>query len=287
MASSTTSAQQTSKTVREFLESTPPETYEDIVGLFTRRVGTTGMWDISSPDLLLHCSSEECSGLRFHKQQTDTISVPSKGWARGYLTYSCRNCDKGWKVYALTVYRETNVHSDGRAYKYGEYPVYGPPVPARVITLIGPDREFFLLGRKAETRGLGIGAFAYYRRVVENQKSRIITEIAKVAKKLGADEQVLKNFEKAANENQFTTAIDDIKEGLPSVLFIDGHNPLTLLHKALSEGLHAQDDKTCLELSESIRLVLTELAERMASVLKDQQELKAAVSKLLNRKTTQ
>lgn len=286
MASSLTPSQQVLKTHREFLESTPPETYEDVVGLFSRR-GTTGLWDVSSPDLLLHCSSEECNGLRFYKQQKDTISVPDKGWARGYLSYACRNCGKGWKVYAVTVHRESGDQTDGRAYKYGEYPTYGPSVPARVISLIGPDREFFLLGRKAETRGLGIGAFAYYRRVVENQKSRIITEIAKVAEKLGADEQVLRDFEKAANETQFTTAIDDIKQGLPSVLFIDGHNPLTLLHKALSEGLHAQDDKTCLELSESIRLVLTELAERMASVLKDQHELKTAVSKLLNRKSGQ
>jgi len=48
-----------------------------------------------------------------------------------------------------------------------------------VITLIGPDREIFLRGRRAENQGLGIGAFAYYRRVVENQKGRIITQIGK------------------------------------------------------------------------------------------------------------
>lgn len=64
-------------------------------------------------------------------------------------------------------------------------------------------------------------------------------------------------------------------------------NPLTLLHTALSEGLHTEDDHTCLELAQSIRTVLTELAERMSAVLKDQQELQTAVSKLLNRKVGQ
>lgn len=33
---------------------------------------------------------------------------------------------------------------------------------------------------------MGIGAFAYYRRVVENQKDRIIAEVAEVAQLLGS-----------------------------------------------------------------------------------------------------
>jgi len=195
--------------------------------------------------------------------------------------------DKSLKVYALAVYRAGSSLTNGRAYKFGEVPVFGPPIPARVITLIGPDRDHFLLGRRAENHGLGIGAFAYYRRVVENQKGRIIKEIARVAKKLGASPEVLQDFEKAATETQFKTAIDDIKAGLPSILMIEGHNPLTLLHTALSEGLHEEDDKTCVELAQSIRTVLTELAERISAVLKDQQELHSAVSKLLNRKAGQ
>jgi hypothetical protein len=68
----------------------------------------------------------------------------------------------------------------GECYKLGELPVYGPPTPARLISLIGPDREIFLKGRRCGNLGLGIGAFVYYRRVVENQKSRILDEIIKV-----------------------------------------------------------------------------------------------------------
>jgi len=239
-------------------------------------------WSVAWPDLLLHCFSEECNGLRFFRHTEPSI-YPKKGaWARGYVSYWCKNCQKTVKIFALTVLCTGS--DDGSAYKYGELPVYGPAIPARVITLIGPDRDHFLLGRRAENHGLGIGAFAYYRRVVENQKGRIIKEIARVAKKLGASPEVLQDFEKAATETQFKTAIDDIKAGLPSVLMIEGHNPLTLLHSALSEGLHSEDDKTCLELAQSIRTVLTELAERMSAVLKDQQELQSAVSRLLNRK---
>ena len=82
-------------------------------------------------------------------------------------------------------------------------------------------------------------------------------------------------------ETQFSRAIDDVKDAIPPVLRISGHNPLTLLHSALSQGLHARTDQECLEIAGSIRVVLTELAERIGQVLKDQAELNAAVTRLL------
>ncbi len=131
---------------------------------------------------------------------------------------------------------------------------------------------------------MGIGPFSYYRRVVENQKTRIIEQIGKVAAKLGAKPEVLKEFEAAAKETQFSTAIDRIKHGIPDVLLIDGqHNPLNLLHNALSEGLHANTDEQCLEVAQEVRLVLSELADRISTALRQERELTEAVSRLLKR----
>lgn len=105
--------------------------------------------------------------------------------------------------------------------------------------------------------------------------------MGKVAQKLGAKTEVIEMFERAKRETQFSTAIDLIKGAIPESLLIDSHNPLQLLHTALSKGLHAQDDTTCLELAQSIRVVLTELAERISLALKEHSELKGAVSKIL------
>jgi hypothetical protein len=132
---------------------------------------------------------------------------------------------------------------------------------------------------------LGIGAFAYYRRVVENQKNRIIEEIVRVAKKVGAKPEVIQTLEAALKETQFSSAVESIKAGIPESLLIDGHNPLRLLHSALSRGLHEEDDAKCLELAQSIRVVLTELADRIGTILKEEAELKAAVSKILQEKS--
>ena len=70
----------------------------------------------------------------------------------------------------------------------------------------------------------------------------------------------------------------------PTALRMEGHNPLTLLHSALSEGLHAQSDEACLAIAEDIRVVLTEIAERISQSLREQAELTTAVSRLLSRR---
>ena len=236
---------------------------------------------IAEPLLPLHCGFEACAGERFFECTSSNVHVKS-AVQNCFISYRCRNCARTTKTFAIRgLFPE---FGNARAAKIGEYPAYGPPVPSRVISLIGPDREIFLKGRRAENQGLGIGAFAYYRRVIENQKSRIISEIGKVALRLGASQSDLNLFSKAAAETQFRTAMDDVKDAIPSVLLIDGHNPLKLLHSALSEGLHAQSDEQCLEIATSIRVVMTELAERISQALKDEAELAQAVTRLLNRK---
>ena len=268
-------------TFASFLESCGPDSIQYVSGLV--RITQSGPDAVATPEIELHCETESCSGVRrFECRDTKLLSENDVTFA--FLRYTCKNCEEFMKVFALAVSRDGNTTS-GEVQKLGEIPPYGPPTPPRVMKLVGEDRELFLKGRRAELRGLGIGAFAYYRRVVEEQKSRIIEQIGKVATKIKPSEETAKLFAKAKGETQFSTAIDMIKSAIPESLLIDGHNPLTLLHSALSEGLHAQTDEQCLELATSIRVVLTELAERISAALKEEATLKSAVSRLLNRKS--
>jgi hypothetical protein len=172
----------------------------------------------------------------------------------------------------------------GRAIKLGEWPPFGPHTPARVLRLIQPDKDIYLKARQAENQGLGIGAFSYYRRVVENQKDRLIDNIIQVANKLKADQSTLNKLAAAKQETRFGPAVELVKDAIPQTLLIDGHNPLTLLHSALSQGLHAQSDQECLELATTIRVVLTDLAERLSQALKDHAEIQGAISRLMKPK---
>lgn len=55
---------------------------------------------------------------------------------------------------------------------------------------------------------------------------------------------------------------------------------MTLLHKALSIGVHNLSDEECLEHAHNIRVVLTELANRLSEILADHSELLNAIKTL-------
>lgn len=276
-------------TLEEFLEQVPPNQPKEVtcsitlelpnLNLPTTPISRTNY--LTFPDIQLHCNSIYCSGMRFFRCIDGKISVQLGGKFDEFLNYVCRNCREVTKKFALNIYIKSLEPAILSIMKLGEIPVFGPNTPSRVISLIGPDRETFIKGRRAENHGLGIGAFAYYRRVVENQKGRLIREMGQAAQNLGAEEEDLKKFEKAAKETQFSRAIEDVKDAIPQSLLIRGCNPLSLLHSALSEGLHDKSDEECLELAKSIRIVLTEMAERISQALKDEVELKQAISSLL------
>ena len=52
------------------------------------------------------------------------------------------------------------------------------------------------------------GAFAYYRRVVENHKNEIFDEIIKVCETVGASEELIEELGSAKKEISFTKAMD-------------------------------------------------------------------------------
>jgi hypothetical protein len=142
----------------------------------------------------------------------------------------------------------------------------------------------FLQGRRAELRGLGIGAFAYYRRIVQDQKVLIVERLEKAAKRLGASAEVLALFAKAKDEDQFTNAIIAIKGALPGALFIGYHNPLTILHDVLSDGIHDLSDEECLTHARTVRTLLIALADRISEISKEEAKVQEAIGTFLNRK---
>jgi len=203
-----------------------------------------------------------------------------------YVTYQCSNCQMTQKVYSLAVMLFTDEQSYEMCCKLGEIPPYGPPFPSRLIKLIDPDRDIFLKGHECENQGLGIGAFTYYRRVVENQKNRILAEIVKVSEKIGVPQDKIDTLREAIQETQFSKSLKMAKDVMPESLLINRQSPILLLHHALSRGVHELSDEECLKLANTVRLVLGELSERLSAVLKDDAELIEAVSTLLRHKSS-
>jgi hypothetical protein len=271
----------------EFLASVPPSQPTKVSDVCNVKSVPGGpQWhEITIPQLQLNCTSNECNGLRFFRFKEGERSIPVGKYGKlTYFTYICPNCRQVEKIFAFHVSVQDDFFGTGggQCYKFGEHPPYGSPTPNRLLKLFGKDSKIFLKGRQCENHALGIGAFGYYRRVVESHKNQILDEIIKVAKKIAPE--MVEPLEAAKREHQFLKAIDSVKDAIPQGLLINGHNPLTLLHSALSEGLHAQTDEQCLELAHHVRVVLTELVERLGQALKDEAELNTAISRLMKPK---
>lgn len=277
-ANSTPEEEEKIYSVKEFFETVSPNNTVSVSKMRRDQFSEV----LLTPEIILNCEHENCQGDRLFRC-TNSVVV-SESFQESFVYFKCKNCDRTIKEYAISIKVE-NGETGGLMFKYGEFPQFGPPTPAKVVRILGSESEYYFKGRRSENQGLGIAAFAYYRRVVENQKNKIFNEIIRTVERIDPTNQALLNdLEAAKKQTQFAKAVESIKHAIPQVLLIDGHNPITLLHSALSEGIHAGTDEECLEIATSIRIIITEMVSRMDIALKDTAELKTAVSRILNKK---
>jgi hypothetical protein len=277
---------------RKFLTDYPPATRASVEGA-VEEAEVKEQLKVVVPELQLYCDGN-CQGMSYCRGKNVTgigsnvlfpSRLPPDGVWDCILIYSCQKCQIPVKSYAVRVLGNQSILRSSRtadAAKLGEWPMFSPPTPTRVNSLVGPDRELFFKGRRSEAEGLGVGAFAYYRRIVEDQKNRLLDAIIAVARRTNAPAESIGLLENARAEKQFNKAVDMVKDVVPQSLRIKDHNPLTLLHSALSRNLHGGSDEECLRDAHAIRVILFGLAERLDQALKDEKELGDAISHLLN-----
>ena len=272
-------AQVESVKFEDFLSKYPPGEIQAIDNLGISRSPDAAPILIK-PRLKLFCPNSICTGIRyFDSYQTKKVALSEK-WTRIFLHYSCANCRTHSKIFAIMARWNMDM-DEGEAIKLGEWPPFGPKVSARVIAILGENKDLFLMGRRAEVNGLGIGALAYYRKVVERQNNHIIDEIIRVVRRTGSSEPQIEKLKSAKLEKGFTVAVELISDALPQVLLISGYNPLALMDQAISKGVYVQHDSDALKLATALRRILSELAERVVRALEDQSDLDEAVNYIL------
>jgi hypothetical protein len=267
-------------TFKDFLENVHPSVAKKISDVwFVKRYPSGGAKNrLALPALRLHCP--HCEGERWFRSNDEHNVEEMNSPNVTFIFYLCSDCRRSRKSFSLWITIKKAM-GEGVAYKYGERPPFGVPVPNKVLRHFGDDRENFIKGRQCENQGLGVGAFAYYRRVVENHKNEIFDEIIKVCETVSAPQKLIEELDCAKKEISFSKAMAQIKTALPEGLRISGHNPLIALHNALSIGLHNESDAKCLEAAHDVRLVLTELIGRMSLLRRDKSELDGAVQRLI------
>ncbi len=183
------------------------------------------------------------------------------------LEYVCAGCKSANIEFLLFVHRSNGHDAESKKYLYkmkiqkiGQFPAWSINPDPGISKLLGEHVDTYKKGLVCESQGYGIGAFAYYRRIVEDNVESLLNQI----KELVEDEtDVVKGIEEVKAEHNTEQRIRIASTVLPESLQVAGNNPLSVIYSALSEGLHVQDDETCLNLAHNIREALTYLVHQI------------------------
>ncbi len=211
----------------------------------------------------------------------DTFSYtnfPSEG-AGLRVVYICTHCQKFQRLFFIKIDDDLKW-----IMKVGQYPSWEVKGDPNVEKLLGKHADYFKKGLVCESQGYGIGAFGYYRRIIEEIIDDLLTEIGDL---LSGPELTQYQHALAQTKKTIVTQdkIDLVKDLLPPILRPNGMNPLSVLHSTLSEGLHAESDEACLEHAEACRKILVFLVNQVAASKETSREFTDSMRKLLDKKS--
>jgi hypothetical protein len=112
--------------------------------------------------------------------------------------YTCRDCGRWSKTYALILRPDQTEPSTLIGMKLGEFPPFGSHIANRLQKVLSKDDlELYRKGLRSEREGHGIGAAAYFRRVVDNHWKALVRKLRDAAEKLGSSGDQLRIFDEA------------------------------------------------------------------------------------------
>src|SRR3989339_967545 len=120
----------------EFLQAHPPGPIVEVCDAVTvSQTAQQFSFQLKKPDLQLFCPESLCNAHMIFECK-NTVGgnffgmMQENNWDFFFLTYRCRHCQKHSRIIAVTIASKRDGLS--HAYKFGEYPPFGPPTPARL-----------------------------------------------------------------------------------------------------------------------------------------------------------
>jgi hypothetical protein len=168
--------------------------------------------------------------------------------------------------------------------KVGQYPPWSIDVDKRVSHILGDYVDYYRRGLVCESQGYGLGAVAYYRRIVEKIIDTLLDQIAQMIPVEDQD-----RYKKALAETKKTIVtqekIELVKDMLPAILRPAGMNPLGILHQVLSEGVHDKEEDECLVIADTIKGSLVFLVNQVLATQEQVRTFTDGMRKLLDKKS--
>ena len=196
-----------------------------------------------------------------------------------YLSeYHCAGCDDFKRFFLIKISENLD-----NIKKFGQYPEFDISTDKNIKKMLGKHGKIFINGRINEVHGYGIGAFAYYRRIVEVIIDDLLEKIWTLHSE--RDREKHQGKIKEIKESKDTgEKINIAKDILPDSLHQEGVNPLKTLYDVLSEGIHSNSDEECIKLAEIIRGIIVPLVNQVTTTIESQKEIKDRTKQLLNKR---
>jgi hypothetical protein len=239
--------------------------------------------NFSRPAINMHC--ETCHSIQTFNMTNDYwefyeyVNVPAGG-TKVRLLYQCQACKKFTRQFQI--YISPNLDY---IYKFGQYPEWEIKLDKNLENILGRHSKTFRKGLVCESQGYGIGAFAYFRRIIEEIIDELLDSISDLIDTENK-ERYLAALEATKKTRVTQEKIDLVKDLLPSILKPNGMNPLGVLHSELSEGLHAATDESCLENASHIKGILTFLINQIITSKEAGKQFTSSMKSLLDKRST-
>lgn len=204
-------------------------------------------------------------------------NIPAEG-AVVRAAYACASCGRSLRYFFL------KFDPKGKyVMKVGQEPPWDITPDRTLEKMLGAHAEHYKKGLICESQSYGIGAFAYYRRIVEEIIDDLLAGIADL---MGDEdrERYLEALEETKKTKVAQEKISLVKDLLPPLLRPGGMNPLSTLHEVLSEGLHMEPEERCLELAMGVREVLVFLVNQIEVTRTAASDFTKSMRRLLDRR---
>jgi DNA-directed RNA polymerase subunit RPC12/RpoP len=222
------------------------------------------------------------------------IELKHVGETIKWVSYLCILCGH---QYILVAYRilesgEEMVHSGRglptraeivkRVQKIGQHPPLEELAPEALQSALDTeDLALYKTAIRLRNFGLGLGAIAYLRRVVENRMNDMLDVLYAAAQEHNASSEILSKVSDVKADRRFSAKIDYAADLMPEHLRPAGQpNPIAILHELASEGLHSKSEGECVEIFDRCRKVFDYVFARLRVQMADAKEFVTGLADL-------
>jgi hypothetical protein len=174
------------------------------------------------------------------------------------LEIECQECKA--ETYYYFVFVDVK---NGRISKFGQIPHWEPKLDREVTKELGAGYGFYSKALRNLAENYGIGACAYFRRMLEDYIGPLLRLLHEFKKEEGAGDEELQAINDVIASKNFSKKTEYAAQICPPALIIGGVNPLKELHDLLSYNIHAGSDKDAAEVALKIRGIIEYVVVRL------------------------